>query len=224
MIGWTATHTGLPSFDVTGPCTVTSGGRVVARVGDERKLFSDAGAAPGPNVYSDGETSVTVDRVVGAPWNAIFTDSNGRGVLGLIYENNNDPVNWKSEVSQFSLTVARWPIKKAPQAGTGVLFLSDPSREDDVWRICKRGSRAFLGPAQPVPGVPMRSIVINDVGRTRIGAAGELRFEIAWSEFAAATAPSGLAPVVTWGEYAAASSGWTGESYVDLCRRVGGMP
>lgn len=219
--GWTAAHTGLPSFDVTGPCTVTSGGRVVSVVGDERRLFSDAGAAPGPNVYRDGETSVTVDRVVGVAWDAIFTDSRGRGIPGLIYENNNDPVSWKPNVDQFNRRIARWDLEIPPETGAGNLFLTDPSLEADVWRICKLGVHMFLGPAQPVPGVPMRSIVISDVGRSRIGVAGEIRFEIAWSEFIPA---SYSAPVVTWGEYAAHSDGWTHESYLDLCRRIGGMP
>ena len=144
--GWTAAHTGLPSFDVTGPCTVTSGGRVVSVVGDERRLFSDAGAAPGPNVYRDGETSVTVDRVVGVAWDAIFTDSRGRGIPGLIYENNNDPVSWKPNVDQFNRRIARWDLEIPPETGAGNLFLTDPSLEADVWRICKLGVHMFLGP------------------------------------------------------------------------------
>ena len=221
-VGWQAVNSGLPSFDVTGPCTVTSGGRVVGRVGDgERVLFSDPLATPGANAYSDGGQTVTVARAVGKRWGALFTDDQGRGVTGLIYENDGDKISWKSDVSQFNARVARWPIEPQPRAGNGTLFLSDPSREADVWRIAQRSSHVILAPAATVPGVGLRTVVVGNVARSRIGTAGQLRFEIAWTEFEPATS---MAPVVTWGEYVAASDGWTDESYIDLCRRIGGMP
>ena len=221
-ISWQAVHTGLPSFDVSGPCTVTSGGRVVGRAGEgERVLFSDTLATPGANAYFDGAQTTTVARAVGPRWGALFTDDQGRGIPGLIYENDGDKISWKSDVSQFNARVARWPIEPAPRAGSGTLFLSDPSREVDMWGIAQRGSHVILAPAASVPGVGLRTVVVGNVARSRIGAAGQLRFEIAWTEFEPATS---VAPVVTWGEYVAVSDGWTNESYIDLCRRIGGMP
>jgi len=220
--GWTAAHTGLPSLSVTGPCTVKCGDRTVAVVGDETVLVSDPLASPGVNRYSDGETTIEVTRTVGIPWHTIFTDSSGRGVDGLLYVNNSDPVDYSPQVSQFNRRVARWPIESPPATGKGVLVLTNPSQEDAVWRVCKARERVVIAPAKATPGVPMRSVIITGVSRSRISASGTLQFEVAWSEFEAA---EDAAPVVTWGEYAAASDGvFTGESYLQICQRIAGMP
>jgi len=220
--GWTATHTGLPSLRIVGPRTVYSGSRVVDVVGDETAIVSDPLAAPGVNEYTDGETTITVSRTVGIPWHAIFTNSAGRGVEGLLYVNNSDPVGYSPDVTQFNRRVARWSIEPPPRTGTGVLVLTDPSLEDDVWATCRAREHVVIAPAKETPGVPLRSVIITGISRSRISASGVLQFELSWSEFEPA---SSAAPVVTWGEYAAASDGvFTDESYEEICQRVAGMP
>ena len=220
--GWTAAHTGLPSLRVTGPCVVRAGDRVVAVVGDETVIVSDPLAVPGVNSYTDGETTVVVTRRVGIPWHAIFTNASGRGVEGLLYVNNSDPVGYSPSVTQFNRRVARWSIEPPPRTGTGVLVLTDPSLEDAVWETCRAREHVVIAPAKETPGVPLRSVIITGISRSRISASGVLQFEISWSEFEPS---SSAAPVVTWGEYAAASDGkFTDESYEEICQRVAGMP
>ena len=228
VTGWIASHTGLPSFRVVNDGTTVvrlerDGVSLKRILAGETVIVSDAGAVPGlAHTYTVGDQTLVLTREAGASWDAVFTDHRGRGLPGLIYENNEDPVNWKSDVNQFNRRIARWPLESPPDSGTGMLVLIDPALEAEVWRVCKQRAPVMIGPARPVPGGPMRTVIITDVGRTRIGADGELRFEVAWSEHEATN--GGLAPVVTWAEYAAASDGWTHESYEDLCQRIGGMP
>ncbi|RTE47728.1 hypothetical protein [Actinobaculum sp. 352] len=222
--GWTGEHTGLPSLRVVGPCTVTTAGRTVVTVpAGQTRHVSDPLAVPGANTYTDGATVTVIDRQTGRPWEAILTDATGRGLHGLILANNQDPISWASEVVQTGRHVARWPLTRPPATGTSVIVLTDPTAEPELIRICQTHTPVIIGPAVPTVGVPIRHVVITSITRSRLGPAGTIQVEIAWTQIDPSSKQS-AAPVVTWGEYAAATDGWTTESYEDLCRRIGGMP
>ena len=224
VTAWTASHTGLPSFRVVTDATVsvTAGERVVTRLDAGDHMFSDAFAEPGVSTpYRIGGSTYPVARTSGLPVDAVFTDVQGRGVAGLLYQANADPIDFRPNVVQFNRAVTRWPVEVPPVSGRGVLIMTDPSREPDVWRVCQARSKAILSPSHTSPDDPLRTIVVTGVRRSRLKKAGWLEFEVSWTE---TDAPATVAPVVTWGEWAGLGTGWRSKSLVQVARDLAGMP
>lgn len=224
VTAWTASHTGLPSFRIVTDIAVTvaAGQRKVAALEPGDHLLSDAFADPGATtLYTIGAGSFLVARMSGVPVEAVFTDVRGRGVAGLLYQANADPIDFRPNVVQFNRTVTRWPAEVPPVSGRGVLIMTDPSREPDVWRVCQARSKAILSPSHTSPDDPLRTIVVTGVRRSRLKKAGWLEFEVSWTE---TDAPATVAPVVTWGEWAGLGTGWRSKSLVQVARDLAGMP
>lgn len=222
MIGWTALHTGLPSFMVEGPVTVTRDGAILAVLDAGVHLFSDPMAGPGTHLYAAGGEQLSVERVGGRGGRAIVTDMTGRGVADMIYIETGDPEDFDSGVQRFDADTTRWPLKAPASEGSGTFTLLEPERRWEVQQLLRVHSPLIIGPAQPEPGMRMRRVIVNSMHDYRYALGRRVRFDVSWSEDRGVDGL--LAPVITWGEYAAHSNGWTHESYEDLCRRIAGMP
>jgi hypothetical protein len=222
---WIAAHTGLPSFYTDAPVRVMCGDRVIAR-GSAQALVSDPLAEPGvPTTYQVGDESVTLTRPLGTPGTAILTDDTGRGVSGLIYVDTGDQENYSPEVTQFNPFVTRWSTTDPAYTGSGTFTLKDPSKRGQVEALLRRHRVLIVGPAAPSPGMGLRRVIVTQVQRTRYAGGARVRFEVSWSEARLSDREACGVPVVTWGEYAAASDGvFTGESYLQICQRIAGMP
>ena len=93
------------------------------------------------------------------------------------------------------------------------------------WDLVRKRSIFIIGPARPVPGVVTLPVIITGVGSKRIGAAGEIRQSVAWTEAPARMLHELHGPIVTWAEYAAASDDkLTNESAYEIYKRIAGMP
>lgn len=223
---WIATHTALPSIYAPAPARVIApDGRLLhPGTGRGHVLISDALAAPGiPGRYQVGDTVRTLTRPAGSAHGAIFTDLSGRGPRSLVQEASGDPLDYRPPVS----TVAghsRWSTP-SPVTGRSVLICPDPTLEDEVWRVATSQAPVILGPAAPVPGVPLRLVILTDVDRKRFGVAGQSQWRLSWREQPLTPAYQGAAPVLTWGEWAAHSpQGWHSTTTLDLARALAGMP
>ena len=227
MIGWTATHTGLPSLSAVGPCTVRSGERVVAIVAaGETRLFSDPLAVVGENRYTDGVDEIVVLR---ADDGHVFTGVDGRTVARIALLGD-DPVDHDSGVAFFGNTDAvRWPIR-TPKL-TGTLTARTQGVDTDAMRLLARARMKAVSVHSvrecQIPGCdipPVRALVVTGASEKRDGVVTAARREwsIGWREASADSFSP--APVVTWGEYAANSAGFTAETYQQICRRIAGMP
>jgi hypothetical protein len=224
VVGWVASHTGLPSIYSSDPVRVSVGGRVLAD-GTAPVLLSDALAEPGvATEYRVGSELITLVRAAGGLGQAFLTNARGRGIPGLIYANNGDKLAWSSSVSRFNDRVERWSLSDPLVSGVGQVVLTDPAREADVWRVLRSHAPIIIAPDQSTPGVSLRCVTVDSVSRSRIGRRGELLFDVSWTESRSAVSRSGACPVVTWGEYQALGEGWQDYSMLDLCRIVAGMP
>ena len=232
ITGWIAAHTGLPSLRVVADSAKVQ----VLRDGElwftvaagEVRLVSDAAAPLGtPVVYTAGGETVTLTRA--DTGRHMVTDIRGRNQASVRAVGNDD-TEIPSGVSFFDQGrhVARWPL--ARQYETGEMIVRTDAVDTAVLRELARVKSPVFSLHSPSAceiedcDIPLvRQVVFTKAGNKRTGRVDRAVREwvLAWRE---SDGLDGAAPVVTWGEYAAASSGWTGESYVDLCRRVGGMP
>lgn len=221
LLGWVATHTGLPSLRVDGPTTVHAGDRTLAVLPTGQHLLSDALAVPGaPTVYRAGSDSVTLERTAEVDPSAVVTDAAGRAMAGLRHFDNSVPVDWRSSVTRFNSRVARWSIQDPPATGVSVVLLTDHELEPEAWRLLKRHGQLIIAQPTPTPGVPMRIVTVDGVRRELFSPDGWIRFEISWTELLGV---AGAAPVVTWGEWAALGHGWQALSALQVAQAVAGM-
>lgn len=232
LIGWVATHTGLPSLRATGPATVTANGRILAIVpsgGDV--LMSDALATPGaPTTYTDGTTTIVLTRRAEAARYAVLTDATGRGIPGLWYRDLGDPEGWDSDVVRYPDGGARWGAQVPMRTGSGRFIGWDPARIDDMWTLLRGGGHLIVSAATPVPGAsPLRAIVVDSANRSRLTPQGAQTWDVDWTEYPMSQV-TGRAPVVTWGEWKAygvahpSTPGWQHVSALELAQIIGGMP
>ena len=223
--GWIGAVSGLPSLLVDGPCTVTVGDHVLARLGAGQHLVADALAAPGvPVVYGVGGDTVSLTRPVGDWWGVLVAGRDGRPVPGLAYEGNGDPLEWKPGTSTVA-GVTRWAIRDESVTGTGVI-VAEVGHEPALWGVLRQHHPVMLIPSAPTAGVPPRTVIVTSVSRKRLG--DELvEVTIGWSEHAVS---AGVVPVTTWGEWRAwgeshpGEDGWRAWSAIEVARRVQGMP
>lgn len=227
LSGWTATHTGLPSLRVTGPCVVRAGDRVVAVVGDETVIVSDPLAVPGVNSYTEGTTTIQVSR---RDDGHVVTDAFGRRVVHTAVLGN-DQDSYDSGIVTFGNSNAvRWPIRRPKITGTLEVRTEGESTERLRELAQARSSMVIIHSPRDcqIPGCdisPVRHVLALGASSQRDGVVTSARrtWSIPWREQGEDAAKP--APVVTWGEYAAASDGkFTDESYEEICQRVGGMP
>ena len=232
MFGWIADHTGLPSLSISADDTdvqVLRGGEPWFTVkAGEARLVSDAAAPLGtPVTYTAGADTVILTRP--DTGGHLITDAQGRN-WARVRTVGNDDTEVPSGVSFFDQgrSFAWWPL--ARQFDTGEMVVRTDPADTTVLRELARVKSPVFSLHSPSAceiedcDIPLvRQVVFTKAGNKRTGRVDRAVREwvLAWRE---SDGLDGAAPVVTWGEYAAASSGWTGESYVDLCRRVGGMP
>lgn len=225
MKAWIAAHTGMPSFYTDSALRISCGDRVIAD-GTSPVVVSDPLAEPGvPTVYTVGDETVTLTRRAGSAGTAVLTDDGGRGLDGLIYVDTGDQENYAPDVTQFNPFVTRWSMTNPAYTGSGTFTLKDLSKRGQVDALLRRHRVVIAGPASPSPGMGLRRVIVTQVQRSRYAAGTRMRFEVSWSEARLGAREACGVPVVTWGEYADASNGkLTGESYLQICRRIAGMP
>ena len=232
ITGWIATHTGLPSLLVVAETAkvqvLRDGERWFTVAAGEARLVSDAAAPLGtPVTYTaDGET-VTLTRA--GSGKHLITDVNGRN-QARVRAVGNDDTEIPSGVSFFDQgrSFARWPL--ARQFETGEMVVRTDSEDTHALAKLAHAKSPVFSLHSPsaceIEGCdipPVRQVVITSANHQRTGRVDRAVREwvLAWRE---SDGLDGAAPVVTWGEYAAASDGWTNESYAEICRRIGGMP
>ena len=230
MIGWIASHTGLPSLYITTLGAVYAGDRLLVDPAQVPVMVSDPLAQLGtPVVYRQGSSTVTL---TGAdPGYHIVASSDGRlaARIALLGE---DATTQGSGLSLFEPDsdhedIPQWGRVPSP-SGTLACRTTGIYTARMLSMVKSRAPLvAFHSPsACEIPGCdipPVLPFVAGDASYQRTGTKLEARrvWSIPWTGYT----PAGWsAPVVTWGEYAAASPGWTQESYVEICQRVAGMP
>ena len=232
MMGWIATHTGLPSLRVVAESVkvqVLRDGELLFTVqAGETRLVSDAAAPLGtPVTYTAGGETVTLTRA--DTGRHMVTDIRGRN-QARVRAVGNDDTEIPSGVSFFDpgRSVVRWPL--ARQYETGELVVRTDLEDTAALAELAHAKSPVFSMHSPsaceIPDCdipPVRQIVLTSARNQRTGRIDRAVREwvLAWRE---SDGLDGAAPVVTWGEYAAASDGWTNESYMEICRRVGGMP
>ena len=232
ITGWIATHTGLPSLRVVAESAKVQ----VLRDGElwftvaagEVRLVSDAAAPLGtPVVYTAGAEAVTLTRA--DTGRHMVTDIRGRNQASVRAVGNDD-TEMPSGVAFFDpgRSFARWPL--ARQYETGELVVRTDLEDTAALAELAHAKSPVFSMHSPsaceIPDCdipPVRQIVLTSARNQRTGRIDRAvrEWDLQWRE---TDESSGVAPVVTWGEYAAASDGWTGESYGDICRRIAGMP
>ena len=232
ITGWIATHTGLPSLRVvaeTAKAQVLRDGELWFTVAaGETRLVSDAAAPLGtPVTYTAGGETVTLTRADSGKH--LVTDVQGRN-QARVRAGGADDTEIPSGVAFFDhgRPFARWPLARQYETGEMVVR-TDSEDTHALAELAHVKSPVFSLHSPSVCEIPdcdipsVRQIVLTSANNQRTGRVDRAvrEWDLSWRE---TDQSKGLAPVVTWGEYAAASDGWTGESYVDLCRRVGGMP
>lgn len=224
IVGWVATHTGLPSLHVTGPALVTVGERTLCVVGaGSERLVSDALAVPGvAATYVDGSQSVTLTRRP-SPGLDVVSNIWGRAIPMLRWERDEGKREWNSDVVLYPGGGSRRPEVLPARTGSGRFVLMDPVLEDEAWRVLQSTDSLIIAPGLPVPGLPPLiavdvQTVARSIARWRDGI---LRLEVSWTE---AVGQSGAAEVVTWGEWQAFDHGWKSRTMLDLARLIAGMP
>lgn len=232
VIGWVADHTGLPSLHVQAEesnLRVLRDGELWFTVAaGEVRLVSDAAAPLGaPVTYTAGGETVTLTRADSGKH--LVTDVNGRG-QARVRAVGADDTEIPSGVAFFDQgrPFARWPLLRQYEAGEMVVRTdSEDTRMLAELAHVKSPVFSLHSPAAceiedcDIPSV--RQVVLTSANHQRTGRVDRAvrEWDLSWRE---TDQSKGLAPVVSWAEYAEHSDGWTGESYVDMCRRVGGMP
>ena len=232
ITGWIVTHTGLPSLRVV----AESAKAQVLRDGElwftvaagETRLVSDAAAPLGaPVAYTAGADTVILTRP--DTGGHLITDAKGRN-RARVRAVGNDDTEVPSGVSFFDQgrSFARWPL--ARQYETGEMVVRTDSEDTHALAELAHAKSPVLSLHSPaaceIPDCdipPVRQVVLTSANHQRTGRVDRAvrEWDLSWRE---TDQSKGLAPVVSWGEYEAASDGWTDESYVEICRRVGGMP
>nr|DAV80700.1 MAG TPA: hypothetical protein [Caudoviricetes sp.] len=228
--GWIGAVSGLPSLLVDGPCTVTVGDRVLARLGAGQHLVADALVAPGvETTYRAGGNSVSLTRPVGDWFGVYVAGRDGRSFPGLIYVSNEDPVEWSAKTTRVG-GVTRWAVKDEPETGTGVIAC-EPAYEPFLWWILQGHHPVMLIPSAPTAGVPPRTVIVTGVSRKRLHD-DLIELTVKWMahEPHFENGQQGAVPVTTWGEWRAwgeshpGEDGWRAWSAIEVARRVQGMP
>ena len=232
MFGWIADHTGLPSLSISADDTdvqVLRGGEPWFTVkAGEARLVSDAAAPLGtPVTYTAGADAVILTRP--DTGGHLITDAQGRN-RARVRTVGNDDTEVPSGVSFFDQgrSFAQWPLARQFETGEMVVR-TDPADTTVLRELARVKSPVFslhsLSACEiedcDIPLV--RQVVFTRAGNQRTGRVDRAVREwvLAWRE---SDGLDGAAPVVTWGEYADVSDGWTNESYAEICRRIGGMP
>ena len=232
IIGWVADHTGLPSLHVQAEesnLRVLRDGELWFTVAaGEVRLVSDAAAPLGtPVVYAAGAEAVTLTRADSGKH--LVTDIRGRNQASVRAVGNDD-TEIPSGVSFFDpgRSVVRWPLARQYETGEMVVRtdLEDTAALAELAHAKSPVFSMHSPSACEIPDCdipPVRQIVLTSARNQRTGRIDRAvrEWDLSWRE---TDQSKGLAPVVTWAEYAAASDGWTGESYEDICRRIAGMP
>ena len=230
MIGWIAEHTGLPSLHITNLGAVYAGDRLLINPDTVPALVSDPLAPLGtPVTYRQGSSTVTLTAA--DPGYHMVASSDGR-LTARIALLGDDGTSQGSGLSLFEPDsdhedIPQWGRVPSP-SGTFACRTAGIYTARMLAMVKSRGPLvSFHSPdACEIPGCdipPVRAFVAGDASYQRTGTTLEARrvWSIPWTGYT----PSGWsAPVVTWGEYAAASAGWTTESYVEICQRIAGMP
>lgn len=234
VIGWIATHTGLPCLYSDTPARVTSGGRVLWE-GKGPTLLADALAAPGePTTYRVGSTSVTLTR---GDLGHALTDQIGRGRTPLDWLGD-DGDDWDPRLALMGVGARRTPVARwalSPASPTGVLDARTRGS------MSTEAMRALLGARGPLVALhsqascktvdcdiaPVRAVYVTGASSVRSGrlTPSERNWRLPYQ----AVDPTevdlmGAAPVVTWGEWAGLGPGWQNLSAVEVARAVSGMP
>lgn len=253
LVGWVATHTGLPSFYATGTGPLTAvtrvGERLIADVeGDV--LVSDPGADPGVDTtYRFGSESVVLRRRGQAPVSSgqrldAVTTADGVTVadVGIVW---GDPREHDTGASVFTSAlgrqIPRYRLGVPPETGTleavtfgeaSVVLRGLVQERQPLWVLhdveaCSRADCDVEG-ARLI--VPHRLVERMSERRTR----AQRNWEVSYSRVPDALGVSGVGravgcPVVSWGQWEAwgrksTPSGWQDWSAVEVCRRVAGMP
>lgn len=251
LIGWVATHTGLPAFYATGNGQIVADfpvPRLIARVEGE-VLVADVGAPAGTAVtYRFGSDTVTLTRVTRPGETAshqFLTDSSGSTVAGVRLLGD-DPREYDTKAQIFTSAlgrqIPRYPLGGPPPTGSievastgaGTQVLRDFTRAKAPLWVIHDAAYCQL-PGCDIEGarlvVPHR---IREV-RSRRRDVAERVWEITYSRVpdelagVAGTIMS-AGPVVTWGQWAdwgsghPAEVGWRAWSALEVARRVAGMP
>ncbi|KRC37530.1 hypothetical protein [Oerskovia sp. Root22] len=223
ITAWVATHTGLPSLQVSGPGVVRAGDRVVAALGTGTHLLSDPLAPIGvPVVYTLGASTATLTRApLPGRWGSV-TDARGRGVASASWQNDGDPEGWDAQATRFPSGAVRWPLVDRPVSGSVRLRVYDPADRPALLALVRRRSPLILCTRGPVAGVdPVRHILVNRISDSRLTPAGLRDITVQFESLPVRS--SGLvAPVVTWGE--AAALGWRNLSAIGYAQAIAGMP
>jgi hypothetical protein len=214
IVGWVASHTGLPSIYSSDPVRVACGGRVLAD-GSGPVLLSDALAAPGvPTVYQVGSETVTLTR---RDDGHMLTDARGRGRVSLAWLGD-DSDEWDPRIAMFDPSGVRSPVSRwslRPSTPTGTLQARTLAGQTQAMRDLVGADHRGPVIAVHSPGecqipdcdIPLvRLVVISSAQSQRSG-----RIDVAartWSLPYRGVDPSesrlsGACPVVTWGEWEA---------------------
>ncbi len=223
--GWIATHTGLPSIFTKHSGPVYAGQRLLINAPRGGAAVSDPLALPGvPVTYRQGDWTVTLTRPAGRAWEALLTDADGRGLSGIIHEADGNGLDWDPGAAIMNDAVPQWGRRHKGRTGSST-FVLEPEMAPVFWDLVRKRSIFIIGPARPIPGVVTLPVIITGVGSKRIGAAGEIRQSVAWTEAPARMLHELHGPIVTWAEYAAASDDkLTNESAYEIYKRIAGMP
>lgn len=196
-------------------------------------VVSDAMAVPGSTMtYRQGDSSVTLTRPTAEWWRAMISGMDGRTVPDLVWEGDGDKRDWSSGVSRFNGRVARWALDTPTRTGTATLALLDPDRHAEVWDLLQRREPLIVTPGAHADALPPRFVTIDKADSKRFGTQNFVRYTVSWTELpedspmlVGGTTGWGAAPVVTWAEWQAHGSGtWESGTYLDVCRRIAGMP
>lgn len=235
---WIATHTGLPSFYLSGPGVLMAGDRTIVtlKANDER-LVSDAGAGAGEETtYTYGSQTVTLVR--DGFDHMLLTDATGRG-LAKVRMTGDDSRSHEPGVSVFDnqsgSPIVRYSAVAPTPSGT-IECLSLLADTLTIRGLCKRRSPMWLVHNDSICRLPGCDIEgARYVQPTKLSESRTLRrdraeraWQIDYRELDPSTAPP--APVVTWGEWEAWGdesgnpAGWQNWSAIQVAQKVAGMP
>lgn len=225
---WVASHTGLPSFYLTGAAQlVADGGRIVADT-DTQTLVSDPLAPVGqPVTYQQGASIVTLTRTAPAGTvNALITDPLGRGPrVGWV--NNGDPTSTRLDKTIYGNGLTRYALNPAQVEGSAQILLPDLGTQKRLEELlCAHSSLILVNLERGVNVPPIRGIEVLDWSRRTYGSR-RLLYDVKYVETREPRITGG--PVVTWGEWskwgeANSPSGWQEWSALEVASHVAGMP
>lgn len=233
VLGWVASHTGMPSFRLEGAGRLTTDGRLVAASAGDTLFVSDPAAEIGsPTVYEFQGETVSLTRVNPFGDGFLVTDFWGRRAVNVDV-GGHDPMVWDPRVSladgQGSFPHVRY--EGSALSPTGSLEWSTTGDSTAVMR----GLLGVRAPVWVVHNETSCRIPDCDFGASRlvqpvrVSDARSPRVDRAYRDWLVEyrTLDRGVsvgAGVVTWGEWeAAAPDGWADVSYAELCSVIAGM-